>query len=505
MFTMNGPVRKRDLADSLPGDHYRLTTPSSRFRLLVLWLVFVWGTTQEPTFGKEASLERPNILFISVDDLNDWVGCMGGHPQALTPNFDRLARSGVLFTNAHCVAPACNPSRTAIFSGIAPNVSGLYRNQQSMRQILPHAKLLPQFMSEHGYRSLGSGKLLHYVIDARSWDDYYPAKESENPFPVHVPWGERPKSLPRGGPWQYVETDWHEYDMPDEQFGGDYHTASFIADELSKNHDQPFFLGCGIYRPHEPWFNPKRYFDLFPIETIQWPPGYRPDDLNDLPPAGVRLGRNRYFDHIRRHGQWKAAIRAYLASIAFADANLGRVLDALESGPNRDNTIVILWSDHGWHLGEKQHWQKFTGWRVCTRVPLMIRVPVGVASLPRGTKAGAICSAPLDLQGLFLTVAELCGLEPPEQVQGHSLMPLLRNVEAAWEHVAITFLGRANSVAISGRRYRYIRYENGDEEFYDISVDPHEWTNLISDGRYTPQLMRFRDFVPESFAAVKQP
>ena len=447
----------------------------------------------------------PNVLFISIDDLNDWVGCMGGHPQALTPNLDRLAKSGVLFTNAHCVAPACNPSRTAVFTGVAPNVSGLYRNEQSMRDILPNATLLPDFLRSHGYRAKGSGKLLHYFIDARSWDEYFPKKHTENPFAPHLDWGKRPKSLPRGGPWQYVETDWHAFDVSDEEFGGDVLTADFIAGELAKEHEQPFFLGCGIYRPHEPWFNPKHYFDLFPIETIQLPIGYRPDDLDDLPSAGVRMGRNRYFDHIRKHGQWRAAIRGYLASIAFADANLGRVLKALDEGPNRDNTIVILWSDHGWHLGEKQHWQKFTGWRVCTRVPLMIRVPKGVPGLPEGTQAGAVCDQPVDLLGLFRTVTGLCGIEAPNQAGGHSLISLLRDVDAEWPHAAKTYLGSPGAVAISGNAERYIRYSGGGEEFYDIHSDPFEWRNLAKDDRYAAQLDEYRELVPASFAELANP
>jgi len=138
------------------------------------------------------SLQKPNVLFISVDDLNDWIGCMGGHPQAKTPNMDRLAASGMLFTNAHCVAPACNPSRTAIMTGLSPATSGLYQNGQKMREVLPDAELLPAYFRKHGYWAGGSGKLLHYFTDARSWDEYYPDKETEDPFPPHMPWGKRP-------------------------------------------------------------------------------------------------------------------------------------------------------------------------------------------------------------------------------------------------------------------------------------------------------------------------
>ena len=156
----------------------------------------------------------------------------------------------------------------------------------------------------------------------------------------------------------------------------DYSVTEWVSKQLSVEHDKPLFLACGIYRPHEPWFVPKKYFEPFPLESIQLPPGYREDDLDDLPPSGKKSGPNRYFAHIQKQGQWKQAIQSYLASIHFADAMLGRVLDALEKGPNADNIIIVLWSDHGWHLGEKQHWQKFTAWRACTRVPLMLRIPL---------------------------------------------------------------------------------------------------------------------------------
>ena len=331
----------------------------------------------EETNKESTNVSAPNVLFISVDDLNDWIGCMGGHPQAKTPNLDRLAASGVLFTNAHCPAPACNPSRAAIMTGVSPNVSGVYDNRQKMRELMPKETLIPKYFSENGYWSAGSGKILHYFTDANSWDEYFPNKETENPFPSTKYPDKRPVSLPRGGDWQYIETDWGPLDVTDEEFGGDYSVAQWIGKEVSKKHDKPFFLACGIYRPHEPWFVPKKYFDLFPLKDIQLPPGYREGDLDDLPSEAKRRGRNRYFAHIRKHDQWKRGIQGYLASIAFADAMVGRVLDALDSGPNRDNTIVVLWSDHGWHLGEKEHWQKYTAGRACTRVPLMIRVPKG--------------------------------------------------------------------------------------------------------------------------------
>lgn len=444
----------------------------------------------------------PNILFISVDDLNDWIGCLGGHPQAKTPNIDRLAASGVLFTNAHCPAPACNPSRTAIMSGLSPHVSGLYRNQQKMRTVLPNAQLLPKYFSQQGYWAAGSGKLLHYVIDARSWDEYFPAKETENPFPRTLYPKKRPVSLPRGGKWQYGETDWGALDVTDEKFGGDWLVSKWIGEQLARKHDKPFFLATGIYRPHEPWFVPKKYFDQFPLKDIQLPPGYKADDLDDLPPAGKRRGPNRYFAHIRKHSQWKQAIQGYLASISFADAMVGRVLTALDEGPNRDNTIVVLWSDHGWHLGEKQHWQKFTAWRVCTRVPLIVRVPKGSPGLPNGTQAGTKCSKPVNLLSLFPTLTDVAGLLAKKDNSGPSILPLLKNPKADWPHVAITHLDQPGNYSISGERWRLIRYANGEEELYDTQTDPYEWTNLAAKPEHANILKRLRKHSPTKFAPL---
>ena len=444
---------------------------------------------------------KPNVLFIALDDLNDWIGCLGGNAQSITPNLDRLAASGVLFTNAHCPAAACNPSRTAIMSGIAPHRSGLYSNEQKMREILPDADILPQHFRNHGYRAIGSGKMLHYFIDARSWNEYFPAKETENPFPDTFYPKKRPVSLPRGGPWQYVETDWAALDVSDEEFGGDWSVAKWVGEQLSEKHDKPFFLACGIYRPHEPWFVPKKYFEPFPLKSIELPPGYKEDDLDDLPPEGKRRGPNRYFPHIREQGQWKQGIQGYLASIHFADAMLGRVLDALEKGPNKDNTIVVLWSDHGWHLGEKQHWQKFTAWRAVTRVPLMIRVPRNAApGLPAGTNAGDRCDQPVDLLSLFPTLTELAGVAAKEDNDGTSLVPLLRDPQAEWKHVGVTHVADAGSYGLSAKDWRYIHYANGGEELYHIAEDPYEWNNLAEDPTNAGKLAELRELGPKEFS-----
>ena len=417
-------------------EHVRLTS------LILLLTCASFACAEEPS--------RPNVLFISVDDLNDWIGCLGGNPQSQTPNIDRLAASGTLFTNAHCTAPACNPSRTAIMTGISPHKSGLYDNRQKMREILPDAELIPKYFSRHGYWSAGSGKLLHYFIDAASWDDYFPDKETERPFATNAVPGKAAPSTCRaedlGSTWRPTG---RRLTLPMKSSVATWLVSKWIGEQLSKKHDKPFFLACGIYRPHEPWFVPKKYFDMFPLEKIDLPPGYKEDDLDDLPPAGQKRGPNRYFAHIREHGQWKKAIQGYLASIAFADAMLGRVLDALENGPNGDNTIVVLWSDHGWHLGEKQHWQKYTAWRVCTRVPLIVRVPRACPGLPGGTEAGTVCSQPVNLLSLYPTLTELCGLPTKKGNDGPSLVPLLKNPKHAWPHSSFTFLSEPGSFSVS--------------------------------------------------------
>jgi arylsulfatase A-like enzyme len=470
---------------------------NARLLLPLVWILLCAATAK--------AADKPNILFIAMDDLNDWVGCLGGNPQSITPNLDRLAESGVLFTNAHCPGAACNPSRTAIMSGLSPHRSGLYANNQKMREVLPGAVILPQYFRNHGYRASGSGKMLHYFIDARSWDEYFPEKETENPFPRTLYPEKRPVSLPRE-PWQYVETDWAALDATDEEFGGDWLVTKWVGEQLAVEHEKPFFLACGIYRPHEPWFVPAKYFEPFPIDKIQLPPGYKEDDLDDLPPDGQRRGPNRYFAHIRAHQQWKNGIQGYLASIHFADAMLGRVLDALEQGPNRDSTIVVLWSDHGWHLGEKQHWQKFTAWRACTRIPFMIKVPPRIApGLPSGTRPDTICDRPVNLLSLYPTLVQLAGLPAKRTNDGPSLVPLLKKPRGKWGHVSITHLDSPGNFGLSAQDWRYIHYANGDEELYHVSADPYEWNNLAADDTHAKQLSTLRQQGPSQFAPFVKP
>lgn len=452
--------------------------------------------------GVSSAAEKPNVLFIAVDDLNDWIGCMGGNEQSITPNFDRLAASGMLFTNAHCVAPACNPSRTAVMTGRSTHNTGVYDNGQNMRDVLPDEQILPEYFAKNGYWSAGSGKILHYFTDARSWDEYFPEKTKETPIPQTYYPSDRPVSLKRGGPWQYVETDWGPMPVDDKTFGGDYTVSEWVGKQLSQKHEKPFFLACGLYRPHEPWYVPQKYFDKFPLESIKLPPAYKEGDLDDLPKAGQDIGRNRYFAHILKENQWKQGVQGYLASINYSDTMLGRVLDALENGPNKDNTIVILWSDHGWHLGSKEHWQKYTAWRACTRVPFMVKVPKDCSlALPQGIQPGSTCDQPVSLISVFPTLTELCGLPNKASTDGKSILPLLRDPSKPLDPVAITYLHQVGNIGISGKDWRYIRYNDNSEELYDIKKDPYEWDNLANDKQYAEKLAEFRKFIPEHFAA----
>jgi arylsulfatase A-like enzyme len=458
----------------VPDEIYESNMPMKFVTKLLIVLVFI--SLASHLHAEKAA--RPNVLFIGLDDMNDWIGCLGGHPQAKTPNLDRLAASGVLFTNAYCPGAACNSSRSAFFTGQACHVSGLYSNRQRMREVMPDAEIIPHYFSRNGYWSAGSGKMLHYFIDALSWDEYFPDKETENPFPKTYRVAPRPVSLPRAGDWQYIETDWGPVNVNDDEYGGDYLVTKWFGDQMTKTHDKPFFLACGIYRPHEPWFVPKKYFDLFPLDKIQMPPGYKEGDLEDVPEAGQAIGRNRYLEHIKAHEQWRQGVQAYLACIAYADAMVGRILDDLDRSPYRDNTIVCLWGDNGFHLGEKEHWQKFTGWRQTARVPLIIRAPKNTPGLTNGTPVGARCLRPVNLIDLYRTLTDLCGLPEKPNISGRSLVPLLANPEAAWPYPSITHLDHPDSFAVSTEDWRYIHYRDGGEELYHLDTDRYEWTNL---------------------------
>ncbi|HEX8203595.1 MAG TPA: sulfatase, partial [Isosphaeraceae bacterium] len=407
-----------------------------------------------------AAPRRPNVLFIAIDDLNDWVGHLGGHPQARTPNIDRLAQRGVTFTRAHCAAPLCNPSRAALLSGLRPSDTGVYRNETDWREAVPRdAVTLPLHFKRNGYDVAGAGKIDHESFRRDSdWDDYAtPKEEGRDP---------RPGGDTGVGGIQFAPLEARDEDLRD------YRVVSWVIDKLHGPHEKPFFLACGLHKPHMPWNVPRNYFDLFPLDQIVLPRVLE-TDLDDVPAAGVRMAAPQG-DHRRilESGRWKEAVQGYLAAGAFADAMVGRLLEALDKSPHRDDTIVVLWGDHGWHLGEKLHWRKFTLWEEATRAPLIFVVP-GV------TRAGGVCARTVDFMSLYPTLADLCGLPVPGHVHGPSLRPLLADPGAPWDRPALTTYLVGNH-AVRSEGWRYIRYRDGSEELYDEAADPLEWTNLAA-------------------------
>jgi arylsulfatase A-like enzyme len=414
--------------------------------------------------GASGRLGRPNVLFIAIDDLNDWTGFLGGHPQARTPNLDRLAARGVAFTRAYCSAPACNPSRTSLLTGLRPSSTGVYHNDQPWRPVLPDAVTLPEHFAAAGYDVAGGGKIFHNSFnDPDAWPEWF--KVGDHPKPDESP----VNGIPGAGHF-----DWGPVDVPDEAMG-DYRTVSWAIDRLDDERDRPFFLAVGLIRPHLPWYVPRGYFEHFPVDGITLPEAPA-EDLDDVPAAGVAIARPEG-DHrkVLEAGQWGEAVQGYLASIEFADAQVGRLLNALEASGHADDTIVVLWGDHGWHLGEKQHWRKFALWEEATRVPLIVAAP-GVGS------PGGRSDRTASLLDLYPTLIDLCGLPEKPELEGESLVPLLEDPTSPRATPAITTHGRANH-AVRTEQWRYIRYADGSEELYDHEADPHEWTNLASDPR----------------------
>jgi len=425
---------------------------------------------------------RPNVLFISLDDLNDWIEPLGGHTQARTPNLSRFAREGVNFSNCYCSSPSCLPSRTALLTGTPPYRSGVYSNYQYWREVTPEAVTLTQYFMANGYFAAGAGKIFHNdQPDPDSWDEYFPSKEQHMPR-HHYPSRGQTLSMPAFED-MYGDFDWSPIPLSDEETG-DYSSVAWVMDQLGKEHEKAFFLGCGIYRPHLPWYVPQKYFDMFPLEEVELPK-VLDGDLDDLSERAVDIAyrSGNYHRHVVEAGQWREAVQGYLASIAFADAMLGRLLDALEASAHAENTIVVLWSDHGWQLGEKEHWRKFALWENLIHSVMMMRVPEGVPGLSSGTPEGACCERIVSLLDIFPTLLSLCGLPPKPGTEGRNLTPLLENPAERWDYPAITTYD-FNEFSIRTEGWHYIHYIDDSEELYDLTADPEEWRNLASDPAY---------------------
>lgn len=432
--------------------------------------------------------EKPNVLFISIDDLNDWIGPLGGHPQVQTPNMDRLAARGTNFTNAHCQAPICNPSRISMLLGKLPSTTGHYFLQPGFREVevTKDDTTLFQYFRQHGYYASTMGKIFHGHADKASFDHIEPARgyrKSKDKIRYTLP-GTHPL-------W-----DWGQVDVPDEE-QRDYITADWAAGEIPKlaAAEKPFILAVGFSLPHVPIYASKKWFDLYPLESLEMPP--TPEgDLDDISQIAIDLSLNMTAP---RHswmvetGEDKHAVQAYLATISFVDSLVGMLLDSLEKSGVAGNTYVVLWSDHGFHMGEKNKWAKRSLWERTTRVPLILAGP--------GISEGMVCEEPVGLIDVYPTLNDLCGLPEKDDLEGHSLRPLLEDPEAEWPHPAICTFGPENH-SIHTRNYHYIHYLDGSEELYDHRSDPDELTNLASEPKMEDILKQHRQLMPVNDAAM---
>ncbi|MEM6631620.1 MAG: sulfatase [Bacteroidota bacterium] len=446
----------------------------------------------------EESSKPFNVLFIAIDDLNDWTGFLKGHPQAKTPNLDRLAAESRIFERAYCAVPACNPSRVAIMTGMHATTTGIYHNPNYMwdsEAIRNSAITLPKYFSQHGYYTAAKGKLFHHQdgkwAEPDQWDKFEPP--SGNRMGKHPDFSEN--QLASGMPADAKRQrnfDWGSLKVELEETS-DYHIAQFAAEQLSKAHDKPFFVAAGLFRPHLPWYVPEGYLEQFPLEHIILP-DVKVDDLNDIPPVGIQISsglkERSDYQRVKEYGKFKEAVQAYLASIKYADDCLGIILDALDNSPHKDNTIVVLWGDHGWHLAEKLHYRKFTLWEEAVRVPLLIKVP-GM------TENGQPSKRTVSLLDLYPTLTELCGLPQNEKVEGLSLVPMLKDPRASRERPALTSL-QPGRHTVRSEQFRYIRYEDGTEELYDHDTDPMEWHNLAGDRAYEAVKKEHAKWIPQN-------
>lgn len=450
-----------------------------------------------PALG-QAKPGKPNVLFIAIDDLNDWVGPLQGHPLTHTPSLDRLAARGTTFTNAHCQAPLCNPSRTSLLLSLRPSTTGIYCLEPWFRTVPALKDRVPmtQHFKSNGYETYNVGKLWH--------GGFPPAKDRDVEFtemggPAAPGLADLPGALRHRPPMPFTKTpaghpamDWGPFPDRDEEHA-DYRVAEWAVRKLKSNPKQPFFLSVGFSLPHVPCYAPRKWFDLIPDQEKLLPP-VKMDDRDDVPAFAWhlhwRLPEPR-LKWLREANQWRPLVRAYLAGTAFMDAQVGRVLDALDASGAAENTVIVLWSDHGFHLGEKGISGKNTLWERSTHVPLIFAGP-GIAKAAR-------CHRPAELLDLYPTLIDLCSLPPRGDLEGRSLAPQLKDAAAGRDAPAITTHGPGNH-AVRSQQWRYIRYADGAEELYDMAGDANEWTNLASDARHAAVKRDLARWLPKADA-----
>ena len=463
-------------------------------RRIICFVFLVVGTMFMQSFDSCALAAKPNVLMICIDDLNDWVEPLGGHSQVKTPAMKSLAERGVLFRNAHCQSPLCNPSRTSLMLSKRPSTTGVYGLKPWFRTLPPfrHTVSLPQHFRAQGYVTYSGGKVYH-------GSGKNPGTDLPNEFDHYGPRGGtgiRPpeKLIPNSEMSNHPLMDWGVFDHQDSQ-KGDWIVADWATKTLTEMpEDKPFFLACGFFLPHVPCHVTQKWWDMYPDETLEMPTILR-GDRSDCSPFSWylhwKLPEPR-LDWLEEVDQHRNLVRAYLASISFVDSQVGRVLEALENSPHADNTIVCLWSDHGWHLGEKAISGKNTLWERSTHVPLMFAGP--------GIRPG-ISDQPVELLDVYPTLAELAGLPAPDDIDGVSLRGLIDDTSATRSRPAITEHNPGN-LGIRDVRYRLIRYADGSEELYDIQKDPHEHQNLIASGDLNSVADRLRSAIPETIAPL---
>lgn len=462
---------------------------AKQFILLNIVVLFLINACNPYKKEKPKEPEKPNVLLIAVDDLNDWIGVLGGHPQAKTPNMDRLASRGVLFSNAHCQAPVCNPSRASVMTSLYPSTSGIYFLNPDIADSPVASKniVMPRRYEQEGYNVFAAGKLFHNAkgLNETHIPNYAGQFGGFGPMPE-----EKISSYPGHPLW-----DWGVYPERDDQMP-DYQIATWAKERLAEKQDQPFWMGVGFYRPHVPQFAPQKWFDMYPLETLELPKTISAD-LDDISSYGLAITREKHVspthEWVTEKKEWKPLVQSYLACVSFVDEQVGRVLKALDNGDYMTNTYVVLFSDHGFHIGEKERHAKRSLWEDGARVPLIIMGP----DIPQGK----VINKPIQLLDIYPTLLELCQLEPDPKHEGNSLVPLLKNSLSEWPHYARTSFGPGN-YAIVSEHYRFIQYNDGSEEFYDHRNDPHEWYNEIDNQDYLDIIEKHRMKIPEEWHEI---
>ena len=469
--------------------------PNNKLKIIsVAFALCILGSVAQASDSRskaKTAAGQPNILFIAIDDMNDWVGYLGGHPAAKTPNMDRLAEKGVNFSNAHCPAPGCSPSRNALLFGAEPFNTGLYvfYNSTVFDEECLDRPSIGEFFKQNGYNTYASGKIHHARPRTEAeWNEYHEKKkvtDYDGPrFDDEEGYIQGKDSKMRFSPSLYPLED-----HPDYQF------AQFGVDVLKRKHDKPFFLAVGLVKPHLPFVAPKQFFDLYPPD-VDYAPRIKKDDLTDIPAVGKKMVKIKDDRKFKQDKAWNKVRRAYLACISWTDFNIGRLLDALEKSPYADNTIVVLWSDHGYALGEKNHFRKFALWEETTRTPFII----WDARDKRGIKGREVKDG-VSLINIYRTLADLSGMEVADIVDGFSLTPQLENSETPLAGPAICSWGRGN-YTVRTRNWRYTRYYNGGDELYDHKKDSDEWTNQANNPKYADVKKRLFKMLPKSEAPL---